>query len=55
MSKIRTTYRSTPKGARITTKIKQGNSTRTITYGAGKKTRNTMTMRTGKSTLTKSY
>jgi hypothetical protein len=55
MSKIHTTYRSTPKGTRITTKIKQGNSTRTVTYGAGKKTRNTMTLRTGRSTFTRSY
>jgi hypothetical protein len=51
----RTTIRRTKTGTRITTRTKVGNTTVTRTSGGGKKTRNTISHRMGKTTFTRSY
>jgi hypothetical protein len=51
----RTTIRSTKSGTRVTTRVKNGNTTVTTTTGAGKKPRKTVSTRVGKTTYTKTY
>lgn len=50
----RTTVRYTKTGARVTTRLKTGNTTVTRTTGAGKKPRTTITTRNKSFTTTRS-
>ncbi len=50
-----TTVRRTKTGTRVTKRIKTGNTTVTKTYGAGKKTKTTISTKVGKTTFTRSY